>query len=79
MLRRIVYFAFGLALMGVAVIGARPVTGVATTAQVIIKQDLLNSTRPEMPRRPSLIGWRIGSGCTAIFSRQALDRFRSFK
>jgi hypothetical protein len=45
MLRRIVYFAFGLALIGVAVIGARPVTGVATTAQVIIKQDLLNPTR----------------------------------
>jgi hypothetical protein len=49
MLRRIVYFAFGLALIGVAVIGVRPVTGVATTAQVIIKQDFLNPTRPEMP------------------------------
>jgi len=49
MLRRIVYFAFGLALIGVAVIGAHPVTGVATTAQVIIKPDLLNPTRPDMP------------------------------
>jgi len=36
MLRRIVYCAFGLALIAAAVIGARPVRGVTTTTQVIV-------------------------------------------